>query len=130
MTFDIEASADGPGLRIAVRAEGKTRIYALPACDQADFLVAFYQHSYEAHIAALRPGGVLYVGVPMAATLTQERFTGDDWIFERKMDGIRLLAFRDGSRPATVMQQIAKGYTPEQIEQLAAYFSSLPRVAP
>lgn len=42
----------------------------------------------------------------------------------------QLLAFRDGSRPATVMQQIAKGYTPEQIEQLAAYFSSLPRVAP
>lgn len=33
---------------------------------------------------------------PMAATLTQERFTGPDWIFERKLDGIRLLAFRDG----------------------------------
>ena len=31
----------------------------------------------------------------MAATLTQERFTGPDWIFERKLDGIRLLAFRD-----------------------------------
>jgi ATP-dependent DNA ligase len=34
---------------------------------------------------------------PMAATLTQERFTGPDWIFERKIDGIRLLAFKDGS---------------------------------
>src|SRR5688500_10697385 len=34
--------------------------------------------------------------VPMAATLTQERFTGPEWIFERKLDGIRLLAFRDG----------------------------------
>jgi ATP-dependent DNA ligase len=32
----------------------------------------------------------------MAATLTQERFTGPEWIFERKLDGIRLLAFRDG----------------------------------
>jgi len=32
---------------------------------------------------------------PMAATLTQERFTGPEWIFERKLDGIRLLAFRD-----------------------------------
>lgn len=31
----------------------------LSAGDQADFLVAFYQHSYESHIAALRPGGVL-----------------------------------------------------------------------
>ena len=33
---------------------------------------------------------------PMAATLTQERFTGPDWIFERKFDGIRLLAFKRG----------------------------------
>jgi ATP-dependent DNA ligase len=33
---------------------------------------------------------------PMAATLTQERFTGDDWLFERKYDGIRLLAFKRG----------------------------------
>lgn len=39
----------------------------------------------------------------------------------------RLLAFRDGSRPATVMHQIAKGYTPEQIDQLATYFAGLPR---
>jgi sulfide dehydrogenase cytochrome subunit len=42
----------------------------------------------------------------------------------------QLNAFRDGSRPATVMQQIAKGYSAEQIEQLAGYFASLPRVAP
>jgi len=35
--------------------------------------------------------------VPMAATLTQERFTGPDWIFERKLDGIRLLAFKHGT---------------------------------
>jgi ATP-dependent DNA ligase len=32
---------------------------------------------------------------PMAATLTQERFTGPDWLFERKFDGIRLIAFKD-----------------------------------
>jgi DNA ligase D-like protein (predicted ligase) len=31
---------------------------------------------------------------PMAATLTQERFSGPEWIFERKLDGIRLLAFK------------------------------------
>src|SRR5688572_23265963 len=35
---------------------------------------------------------------PMAATLTQERFTGPEWMFERKLDGIRLLAFKEGSR--------------------------------
>ena len=34
--------------------------------------------------------------VPMAATLTDKRFTGPEWIFERKYDGIRLLAFRNG----------------------------------
>src|SRR6266513_2045096 len=33
---------------------------------------------------------------PMAATLTQERFTGAEWSFERKFDGIRLLAFKNG----------------------------------
>ena len=32
---------------------------------------------------------------PMAATLTQERFSGPEWIFERKLDGIRMLAFKN-----------------------------------
>ena len=31
--------------------------------------------------------------------------------------------FRAGKRPATIMHQIAKGYTDEQIDALAAYFS-------
>lgn len=35
---------------------------------------------------------------PMAATLTQERFTGPEWTFERKFDGIRLVAFKEGTR--------------------------------
>jgi bifunctional non-homologous end joining protein LigD len=33
---------------------------------------------------------------PMAATLTEERFVADEWTFERKHDGIRLIVFRDG----------------------------------
>jgi bifunctional non-homologous end joining protein LigD len=33
---------------------------------------------------------------PMAATLTRERFSSPEWVFERKLDGIRLLAFRAG----------------------------------
>ena len=32
----------------------------------------------------------------MAATLTERRFTAPDWIFERKFDGIRLLAYKEG----------------------------------
>ena len=33
---------------------------------------------------------------PMAATLTQERFTGPEWTFERKLDGIRVIAYKRG----------------------------------
>jgi sulfide dehydrogenase cytochrome subunit len=32
--------------------------------------------------------------------------------------------FRDGKRPSTVMQQLAKGYTDAQIEAAAAYFAA------
>src|SRR5687768_11972529 len=32
--------------------------------------------------------------VPMAATLTEQRFVGPEWRFERKHDGIRLLAYK------------------------------------
>ena len=33
---------------------------------------------------------------PMKATLTDERFSDPDWIYERKLDGIRCLAIRGG----------------------------------
>ncbi len=33
---------------------------------------------------------------PMAATLTDKRFATPEWTFERKLDGIRLLAFKHG----------------------------------
>ena len=39
----------------------------------------------------------------------------------------RLIAFRDGSRPGTVMPQIAKGYSPEQLSQLAGFFAAQTR---
>jgi len=32
--------------------------------------------------------------------------------------------FKTGKRPATIMHQLAKGYSDEQIEALAAYFSA------
>jgi cytochrome c553 len=35
----------------------------------------------------------------------------------------QMLAFRDGRRPATIMHQLAKGYTDAQIELIADYFS-------
>src|SRR6202171_3565894 len=36
----------------------------------------------------------------------------------------QLKDFRDGKRPSTIMQQLAKGYTDEQIEAAAAYLAS------
>ena len=39
----------------------------------------------------------------------------------------QMRAFRDGRRPATVMHQIAKGYTDAQIEVLAAWYAAQPR---
>jgi len=36
----------------------------------------------------------------------------------------RMLEFKSGDRPATVMQQIAKGYTDAQIETLSAYLAA------
>lgn len=35
---------------------------------------------------------------PTLATLTEKRFSDPAWIFERKFDGMRCLAFRDGAR--------------------------------
>ena len=39
----------------------------------------------------------------------------------------QMRAFRDGQRPATVMHQIAKGYTDAQIDALAAWFAAQKR---
>ena len=36
-------------------------------------------------------------------------------------------AFKDGTRPATVMHQLAKGYSDQQVEAMATYFSNLKR---
>jgi bifunctional non-homologous end joining protein LigD len=35
---------------------------------------------------------------PQLATLTRDRFSDPEWLFERKLDGERLLAFRDGGQ--------------------------------
>jgi len=37
----------------------------------------------------------------------------------------QLLAFRTGQRPATIMHQITRGYSQEQLEEVATYFANL-----
>lgn len=39
----------------------------------------------------------------------------------------QMKAFREGTRPATVMHQLTKGLTEEQVQSVATYFSNLKR---
>jgi bifunctional non-homologous end joining protein LigD len=59
---------------------------------------------------------------PMAATLTQERFEGPDWIFERKFDGIRLLAYKNGSQVGL----FSRNRLPQNLPGVAEAIASLP----
>jgi cytochrome subunit of sulfide dehydrogenase len=36
----------------------------------------------------------------------------------------QLKAFKDGTRPATIMHQLAKGYTDDQLDLIATYFAA------
>ena len=58
----------------------------------------------------------------MAATLTQERFTGPEWIFERKFDGIRLLAFRQGNN----VRLLSRNRLPQNCPPVAQAVQQLP----
>jgi len=40
---------------------------------------------------------------------------------------LQMKAFKDGTRPATVMHQLTKGYTDAQINSIADYYASLKR---
>jgi cytochrome c553 len=39
----------------------------------------------------------------------------------------KMMDFKTGKKPATLMHQMSKGYTDEQLEQLAAHFAALPK---
>ena len=58
----------------------------------------------------------------MAATLTQERFTGPDWIFERKLDGIRLLAFKQGAE----VRLFSRNRLPQDLPPIAHAVAAIP----
>jgi ATP-dependent DNA ligase len=59
---------------------------------------------------------------PMAATLTQERFVGPEWIFERKLDGIRLLAFKQGPD----VRLFSRNRLPKHLPAVADAIANLP----
>ena len=60
--------------------------------------------------------------VPMAATLTQDRFTGPEWVFERKFDGIRLLAFKNDRD----VRLFSRNRLPQHLPLLANAIADLP----
>ena len=59
---------------------------------------------------------------PMAATLTQERFGGGDWLFERKFDGIRLLAYKNGDEVGL----FSRNRLPQHLPEVAGAVARLP----
>jgi bifunctional non-homologous end joining protein LigD len=59
---------------------------------------------------------------PMAATLTQERFTGPEWWFERKIDGIRLLAYKHRSE----VRLYSRNRLAQHLPPLASAIAALP----
>lgn len=60
--------------------------------------------------------------IPMAATLTEERFTGPEWIFERKIDGIRLLAYKRGAD----VRLYSRNRLPQDLPGIAQAIAALP----
>ena len=59
---------------------------------------------------------------PMAATLTQERFSGPEWTFERKYDGIRLVVFKQGSD----VRLLSRNQLPQNLPHIARAVADLP----
>jgi bifunctional non-homologous end joining protein LigD len=59
---------------------------------------------------------------PMAASLTEERFVGPDWLFERKYDGIRLLAYKRGAD----VQLFSRNRLPQQLPAIRAAVTRVP----
>jgi ATP-dependent DNA ligase len=59
---------------------------------------------------------------PMAATLTEKRFTGPEWVFERKFDGIRLLAYRQGE----TVRLYSRNRLPQDLPAIRDAVGSLP----
>lgn len=63
-----------------------------------------------------------YTFEPMLATLHRSPFSAEDWIYERKFDGIRLLVFRDGDHVELYTRngKYRNGHFPELVELFAA----------
>jgi bifunctional non-homologous end joining protein LigD len=59
---------------------------------------------------------------PMLATLTERRFSSEDWIYERKLDGERALVLRNGRKVSLLSRN--RGVLNSQYPELIEAFSS------
>lgn len=95
-----------PGLLAAAPAAAQQDVAALRTASLASTCAACHGTAGKPVSGASVPG---LAGLPAAYLAEQMR------------------AFKSGTRPATVMHQIAKGYNDAQIERMAAYFAAQPR---
>jgi DNA ligase D-like protein (predicted ligase) len=82
-----------------------------------------FERVSEADRDRLREAAVPDTVPAMLATLTEERFSRPDWIFERKLDGVRCLARRDARGRVRLLSRNDKDMTrtyPEIADALAA----------
>ncbi|MEV0643123.1 non-homologous end-joining DNA ligase [Streptomyces sp. NPDC050619] len=68
------------------------------------------------------PAGAELAARPMLATLSDRREFAEEWVFERKLDGVRVLAVREGERAALLSRtgRHLNDTYPEIVDVLAA----------
>jgi cytochrome c553 len=100
-------------------------IYATSAAQAAEVLVSTDTLSNTPHIRTLAASCAACHGTQGNSTGISPTLAGlDGGYFTAQM-----LAFKDGSRPATVMHRHAKGINVDEINLLASYFSQQKRTA-
>lgn len=92
---------------LAVLALGAAPVLAQPAADTGRYVAANCANCHGTQ-------GVAQAPMPSLAGLKKE------YLVEQ------MRAFREGKRPATIMHQIAKGYSDAQIEAVAEFYARQP----
>src|SRR5215831_13296988 len=77
--------------------EGGGAILIFPRVSQEPGAV-HRQHPPEDRCASYNDGLVLSEYTPMAPTLVRDAFHREGWVYEEKVDGWRILAYKDGDR--------------------------------
>ncbi|MEN9864733.1 MAG: hypothetical protein RL748_323 [Pseudomonadota bacterium] len=111
---------------ISTSIRGKLALLCLPCCQFLFMADAFAQSAEPAQsppkvvqsLAATCANCHGTSGVPVGARLPALAGQSEAALLAA------LKGFKDGSRPATVMHQISKGYTDQQLVLLAGYFAA------